>query len=83
MIIDLRNQRLINISIVELNKTETKIIALLSDNAYHTIDEIMDYTQNRNSPYILNELIDKYDFLLHFKKKRGTGYRIQEKIFIK
>ena len=83
MIIDLRNQRLINISIVELNKTETKIIALLSDNAYHTIDEIMDYTQNRNSPNILNELIDKYDFLLHFKKKRGTGYRIQEKIFIK
>ena len=83
MIIDLRNQRLINISIVELNKTETKIIALLSDNAYHTIDEIMDYTQNRNSPYILNELIDKYDFLLHFKKKRGTGCRIQEKIFIK
>ena len=83
MIIDLRNQRLINISIVELNKTETKIIALLSDNAYHTIDEIMDYTQNRNSPNILNELIDKYDFLLHFKKKRGTGCRIQEKIFIK
>lgn len=83
MVIDLRNQRLININTIELNKTETKIIALLSDNAYHNIDEIMAYTQNRNSPKVLNELIDKYDFLLHFSKKRGTGYRIQEKIYIK
>lgn len=83
MVIDLRNQKLININTIELNKTETRIIALLSDNAYHTISEIMIYTKNRNSPKILYELIDKYDFLLHFKKKRGIGYKIQEKVFIK
>lgn len=83
MVIDLKNNRLINVSIIELNNTETKIISLLSDNRYHKIDEIAKFIHYADAYKVVNKLIEKYDFLLHFNNKVGIGYKIDAKIYIK
>lgn len=83
MVIDTTNKRLIYVRAVDLTPTETKIVTLLSDNRYHPITEITEYTGNGNTPKILSNLINKYNFLLSFKSLRGRGYKINNKIFIK
>lgn len=83
MIIDLKNNRLINVSTIEITDTETKIISLLSDNRYHTVEEIAEFIHYADAYKIVHKLVDKYDFLLHFKHKKGLGYKINEKIYIK
>lgn len=83
--IDLANKRLMKIYTTELSDTETKILALLSDNKFYKISEIAKYIHYTDSVTYRKviQLIKKYDFLIDFEKHRNKGYRVKSRILIK
>lgn len=81
--IDMTNKRFMKIYAVELSEQETQILALLSDNKYHKIKEISQYINYADAYKIVNQLIEKFDFLVDFEKRNVLGYRIREKVLIK